>query len=116
MKFVWTKQEIKNFLDEQNIECRYSIERYFANRSIQANRYYWWVVVEILRDYIWETSDNMHEILKYKFLKDKTWEYFKIKDTKSLNTKEFEEYLNNIRQWAAIELLLNIPEPNEIIN
>lgn len=116
MKFVWTKQEIKDFLDEQPIECRYSIEKYSATRSINQNQYYFWVIVEILRNEFWETASAMHENLKYLFLKDFTWKFVKVKDSKSLNTKQFEDYLTNIKQWASMEHWIVLPDPNQITN
>lgn len=112
-KFIWNRQDCINHLNALLIDWLYSVSKVFNNRSNNQNSYYWGVVVELLRNYIWETADDMHDILKYKFLKDKSWKHFKIKDTKSLTTKEFDTYCENIRMWAAMELWLNIPEPNE---
>ena len=60
----------------------------------------------------------MHEILKLKF-NSKTLNYkgkeFKVsQSTARLNTLEFEEYQDKIRQWAAEEWQLTIPLPNEV--
>ena len=35
------------------------------------------------------------------------------RSTANLNTKEFENYLEEIRRWAITDLSINIPEPNE---
>ncbi len=112
-KFIWNRQDCINHLNTLLIDWLYSVNKVFNNRSNQQNKYYFWVVIDLLRNHIWETSDDMHEILKYKFLKDKTWEHFKIRDTKSLTTKEFEDYLTNIKIWAARDLWVYIPDPNE---
>tara|TARA_R100001510_G_C7655800_1_gene215198 strand:- start:4782 stop:4925 length:144 start_codon:yes stop_codon:yes gene_type:complete len=46
----------------------------------------------------------MHEILKQKFIADKS---------KELDKKEFNEYCEQIRIWAFAELGVNLPLPNE---
>lgn len=95
---------------------------YKQDRSNSQNRYYWGVVIKLLSDHIsYDTSDT-HEILKHKFLK--SWATIKnkkgqettfeiTKSTTGLTTKEFEEFMTQVRQWASIELGLWIPEPNE---
>jgi hypothetical protein len=39
-----------------------------ATRSIQANRYYWGVIVQLLSEYTGYSVDEMHDVLKAKFL------------------------------------------------
>jgi len=89
-----------------------------SQRSLNQNNYYFGVVVEILSGHTGYTAEEMHEILKYKFLKtikvipDKEGMPY-IKSTTKLNTGEFEEYLAKIKQWAAQELDVFIPDPND---
>jgi hypothetical protein len=88
------------------------------SRSLNQNRYYWGVVLKILGNEFGYSVDEMHDILKQKFLENKEVEFngesFKVyKSTTSLTTKEFEEYTANIRRWAA-ELSVQVPEPNEV--
>lgn len=82
-----------------------------SQRSNLQNNYYWGVVLDILsRETGYEISE-MHEILKYKFLKVKgKMEY--VKSTTKLSTSEFEEYLEKIKRWASIDLNVYIPDPN----
>ena len=89
------------------------------NRSNEQNRYYFGVVVKILSNETGYTVDEMHEILKYKFLgvKEISWgtdRIVTIKDSKSLKTDEFEDYLKRIREWASAELSIYLPLPNEV--
>lgn len=88
-------------------------------RSINENSYYWGVVVAILSDYTGDRPEEMHEILKAKFLRRQVnfggEELILIKSTASLNTKEFEEYLESIRIFAITELDVKIPLPNEYL-
>lgn len=112
-KFIGDKQACIDHLNSQTIDWLYSLSKVFNNRSGKQNKYYWGVVIHLLTDFTWNMPDEMHEELKYLFLKDKSWERFRIKDTKNLNTKEFEDYCENIRIWAAMEFWVHIPEPNE---
>ena len=36
-----------------------------------------------------------------------------VRSTTKLNTQEFEEYLETVKRWAATDLQLYIPDPNE---
>lgn len=90
-------------------------------RSLPENRYYFGVVVKIISDELGYTREEVHEILKQKFLSEviflKTKESVKEiripRSTTNLKTVEFEEYLSSIRQWASMELSIYIPTPNE---
>ena len=76
------------------------------------NEYYWGVVLETLSDTGYSTEE-LHEIFKFKFLQDKIKHHSIIKSTSQLDTKEMEEYLENIRRFASLELGISIPLPNE---
>lgn len=84
-------------------------------RSLDQNAYYWGVVVKILAGETGYTKDEMHEALKVKFL---TYENVKgiptVLSTADLNTKQFEVYLEMVRRWAAMDLGVVIPEPNQV--
>lgn len=92
------------------------------NRSNPQNKYYWGCVVQILSDELGYTPNEIHEIIKYKFLTSKLPIETKktrvnvgiLKSTTDLDTKEFEELMSKVRQWASIELGIYITEPNEI--
>jgi len=76
------------------------------------------VVVKMLSEETGYSKGEMHEVLKGRFLGQETRigdeTIFYTKDTSSLKTTEFEEYLSDIREWASVELNCYIPEPNEI--
>ena len=84
-----------------------------TKRSDVQNSYYWGVVIELLSKELGYDKDEMHEILKYKFLQSNAMGMPYIKSTTKLSTGEFEEYLSKIKQWAAEFLNINIPLPNE---
>ena len=89
-------------------------------RSGNQNRYYFGCVIKILSDETGFERNEMHEHLKLRFLK-----YYKplpngefielVKSTKDLDTKEMEDYLEKIRMFAAQELDVQIPLPNEYL-
>jgi hypothetical protein len=89
------------------------------NRSIPQNKFYWGVVINILSNHTGFEPEEVHEVLRAKFLKYRTVVFEEeievTKSTKNLDTKEFEEYLEKIRMFAAQELDVQIPLPNEVI-
>ena len=97
------------------------IERLRATRSQRQNAWYWGVIVQMLADHTGYTPDEMHEVLKAKFIPKR----FAVADgngevrdelviggsTAVLNTVEFGEYCEAIRGWAAVDLSVVIPDP-----
>lgn len=107
------------------IKCPYCLKEFASHetkmRTIRENKYYWAVPIKILSEETGIMPMEVHEILKNKFLthivfldiKNKKVELESTKQTSSLTTEEFEEYLRNIRTWASLELGIFIPLPNE---
>ena len=92
-------------------------------RSSPQNKYYWSVVVNTLSEETGYELDEMHEIIKRKFLtqhkivkglKGQVLQMELSGSTSQLDTKEFENLMSRIRTWASAELSIWIPEPNEI--
>ncbi|HNC13938.1 MAG TPA: hypothetical protein PLF59_19310, partial [Cyclobacteriaceae bacterium] len=97
-----------------------TVRRKKKHRSVQQNRYYW-LVVTILSDYTGFTKDEMHSILRSKFLRaekvneDTGVVYEYVKSTTELTTVEYEDYLDDVRRFAAQEFNMTVPMPNEQI-
>lgn len=93
-----------------------------SQRSLNQNSYYWGVPVKLISDHTGHTPNEVHELLKSMFLKkyldvdtkEGQQTFSIVRSTVSLNTKEMEEYLANIRMWASMDLGVVIPEPNEV--
>ncbi len=116
-------------------ETEVAVRKYRASRSNPQNRYYWGVVLEIISDYTGYTPEEAHEMMKILFLsrlvklkkkkaktkrqnkaKKKAFMVRVIKSTASLNTAQFEAYLEKIRRFAATKLDgLYVPLPNETV-
>lgn len=103
-------------------EVEVAVTRRRATRSPQANAYYWGVVMQALSQHTGYTPDEMHDICKAKLLPKKlaiadgngevVGEFVLGGSTRSLNTNEFYEYVERVRQWAA-ELDCDTPDPGD---
>jgi hypothetical protein len=92
-----------------------------ATRSEQQNRWYWGVIVELLADHTGYSRDEMHEVLKAKFLPKRVAlcdgngvvvdDFVIGGSTAKLNKQTFGEYCEAIRSWAAESLGVVIPDP-----
>ena len=104
-------------------EIELTIQRKKKHRSDPQNRYYWGVVVEMIRAGMKEmgdkvTPDQVHEFLKWRFLRtqkidEATGEvlYEYAGSTADLSTVEFSEYVEKCCQFAAELLGVSIPLP-----
>jgi hypothetical protein len=91
-------------------------ERWRARRSDSQNAYYWGVVIPLLAEVTGYTGDETHEALKAHFLMDRTGKLPKVRSSAALDTKEFSEYVETIRNWAAAEMGCNIPGPDDPVS
>jgi hypothetical protein len=105
-----------------------TLTRKRRSRTDKQRRYYFGVIIRMIamESYGEESKETMmkiHEFLKATYLKD--FIEFRlpdgrilveeiIKSTEDLNTVEEEEYHEECRRWASIELNLYIPLPNEV--
>ena len=123
---ITNKQVIRKAFEELK-DGRYlvSIEN-GKNRTSPQNRYYWGCCLPIVRDGLKDigyneikTNEDAHEVLKYLFLKkripnEETGEVIELLGTTTkLSTTEFNEYTDQIIQWASEYLNVQIPLPNE---
>ena len=103
-------------LNDKSVEVVVRLPR--KDRSIDENAYYWKVVVGLISEHTGYTPDETHEFLKLKFLskiivmagKDERIP----RSSTSLSTLEWEKWMTEIREWAAQELSLVIPEPERV--
>ncbi len=84
------------------------------DRTTQQNKWYWVCVVGIPAEHYGYLPEEMHDCYKLMFLrchdegKPET-----IKSTTQLSTKEFMEYIEKCRQWAAEQGFV-IPDPKNV--
>lgn len=97
------------------------IDKVKSKRSVQQNRLLW-LYYGILSKELGYHSDEIHEIVKYKFLKrekfdEKTGECFDyIGSTAKLNKTEFGELVDRLIQWSAETFSIVLPLPNTQID
>ncbi len=115
------KRKLFEFLKQLRGRHTLSFERVKQSRSQAQNKYYWGVIVPTLASEFGYFKDEMHELLRKKFLgytKENPltgeMEMFAMSTTK-LSTAEMEIYLENIRTWALSEFSVYLPLPNEIL-
>lgn len=112
------RKELKGSFANKSIEIL--IHKKKKHRSINQNRYYWLVLNMVSEDTGFRPQEA-HEIFKRKFLTiEKVYEetgqvYEYTKSTTELSTIEFEEYVEQVRQFVAQEFMIYIPLPNEEI-
>jgi hypothetical protein len=75
-------------------------------RSHSQNNYYHGVVVQVLSTEWGATPADVHRDLKREF---------GIRSTATLETGQFEDYLERIRAWALTDFGIRIPAPDEAI-
>ncbi len=115
------KKTLFNYL--KNLENNYFVEikKRRNIRSNKQNRYYWKCIVQELGNSLGYFPNEMHSILRNKFLSE--WEMLeinnkkiginKIKSSTDLDTKAFEIYADQIRIWALADLGIRLMMPNE---
>jgi len=114
------RREVAEFSGKE-IEVTFRRKR--KHRSDPQNRYYWGVVVEMIRAGMKDmgdtvTPDQVHEFLKWRFLREQRIDestgevlYEYAGSTAKLKTAEFGEYIEKCCQFAAEMLGVSIPLP-----
>lgn len=112
-----------------------TVKKRHPSRSVQQNRWYWGVILAHLADYTGFTAEEVHEYLKARFLPEILGEVparrrLEIVDkrdgavvdareidvelsTATLNTEQFSRFADGVRDWAARDLGVYIPGPDE---
>ena len=93
-----------------------------SSRSNRQNRFFHGPVLKYICDFTGDDLETMKEILKGEFLKDHKIiqtaygevEVDYVRPTSSLSTKEFCDFTEKCRRWAAEKCGVNIPDPNEV--
>ena len=83
------------------------------SRSQKQNAYMWGVVYKTIGAEIGYLPDEVHQLMQKQFLSYEHLGETFVKSTTRLNTKEMEEYLENIRRFATTELNILVMLPNE---
>ena len=127
MKFIINDNNDKKLLIThlQSLGSNYVVEvkQNKNTRSMNQNKYYWSCIVQTLAKELGYTVDQMHDALKVKFStqwiriehNNKEIPLQSVKSTTSMNTKDFEEYCEQIRIWAIVDLGITLRTPNQYV-
>ena len=81
-----------------------TVKPYKSIRSLDQNEYYWKLVTELADYFGLKSKDEMHEVLLYKLLSEekqiKNLKVMTIGSTTKLNVKQFNEYLEKVKEFA----------------
>ena len=93
------------------------IQKPKQDRSNKQNRYYHGVVLDYISDHTGYETHEVHEEMKRMF--NPVPSKFSLGETvggstAKMSTTEFNEYIERIVRWAAMELSVVIPDPNEL--
>lgn len=96
---------------------RVTIEPITKKRSNNQNRYWWGVVIAMLSEQTGYEKDEMNSLLEYQFLRKEVeieGEVYAItQKAKGLDTKSFNQLIEDTQRWAAETFDLYIPSPDE---
>ena len=86
-----------------------------SQRSIQQNKAYFGIAVDILCEHTGFNREEMHEALKQKFASrvDEKTGLTIVESTADMDTVRFCQYYEDIQRWATEFLGVYIPDPNE---
>ena len=79
---------------------KWVLKKWKKPRTNKQNSYYWGLI-DIIAKESWEDKDYIHWALGMKFLSDKSKKMPFVRSTTSLSTVEFNEYIENIRNYMA---------------
>lgn len=99
-------------------EVEVTIKEKGTLRSVHQNAWLWGIAYKMICDETDQAKESIHALLTSMFLKEDYWfkeqRYEIVRSTTDLTTKEFTRYMAQVQQWAAEELNLDIPSPNEV--
>lgn len=94
------------------------LEMFKEERTSRQTRYYFGVVVKMISEETGHSIDEIHDFLKTMFLKKFVVvgkkRYVLVRSTTELKLDEMSKYIESCKRWAAMELSLSIPDPDEI--
>lgn len=109
-----SRQVVHNVIDMLDGRRAWAVEikPWQPKRSHDQNAKYWAIVEEIARQ-TGHHKDEIHDILKVKFLQTKTVNIFGIErevvpDSRNLSASQFSEYIDQVQAWAATDLGIHV--------
>lgn len=124
---VYRKDKLLNTLqDYEGCIVEIIIRKKTKGRSVQQNRYYWGIVLDIVKDGLTEVNGERYDLQSAHKEVKKHLNGFEVLDfenmkievepesTADLPSEEFEALMEDLRRWAYEFLKVTIPLPNEL--
>ena len=114
------REALLDHLKGYRLPFKIAIQEVHPNRSLDANAYYWGVVIKMIADAMGEVPARVHNEFKKMFLleyapdKNNKWST-RVRSTTELGDQEYMLYVLKVRTTAMIHLGIDIPLPNEVI-
>lgn len=114
------REELIDHLKSYRLPFKIAIQEIHPSRSVDANSYYWGVVIKMIADTTGHTPEEIHEYYKTLFLTDyapnkiNEWS-LRVRSTTELDRAEFMNYALKVRAHAMVNTGIDIPLPNEVI-
>jgi len=105
------RENLKNF---EGKEVDLIIQRHSKARTNKQNAYYWSAIIPILSEYFGYEDDEMHNALKWLFLKKRIVPIPTVISTTKLSTAQFVDYIERIKRWASVNYKLVLPDPSDV--
>jgi len=83
-------------------------------RSNRQNKYLHGVVYKLISEHTGFEPEEVHELMKFKFLRAQLGKWETTVSTKKLTTVQFSEYIEKINKFCIGEFGFQIPLPNSI--
>lgn len=117
LDFLNRQAFVDDFAQYEDRDIEIWVRLHKSKRSLNQNRYYFFIC-KLIAEETGDTPKDVHEALKFKILGKEQYSVFgevysRVRSTAKLNTKEFEDYLEQVRAFCASYLGMVIPLPNE---
>lgn len=109
-------RQISSLTIDGTMEC--VIRRYKKSRTNSQNRLYW-LWLSFIAGETGNDSDVLHEFFRRKYLQSKIVQVFGEQSsvrqsTAALKSEEFTDYLKRIESFAASEIGITLPHPDDV--
>lgn len=116
--FIFDMRRFKEWVRSIHGRVQVIVRKPQKIRSIRQNNYLFGVVYAMMEKENGNTKSEWHEAMKMLFNRKmiQAGKYMiEIPDTSTtMTTREFSEFVENIRRFAAEELNISIPDPSEV--
>jgi hypothetical protein len=104
---IGKEQDVIEWMKDKKEDAIFEItqKREKTIRSLAQNRYYFWIIIDVLSNFHWENPVSMHELIK---------QTVGVETTTNLSTSDFKFMCELIIETWRVKFWVHIPKPNEV--